>query len=284
MRKAIACIIILVSLSVAVPSLVEPAKEPLYSSEKPVYLKVALDQAGSKAMLVVFDESKGTGKGYDVLYADTDLNRKFDKNEKVSARSHNCLTVVDQKGTLLARFTFDESKWTAKQRDELYANINADIKVHGAPGVKCDFPAVKVNVRSSNGPANSPDSCDVIFNYEKHTYPARTTEGFLATATIRLQEGSAQWEYSCGGTLKPSEKLGSAPVWNFLHTPKLKITAEPDRRRRENLGIGLELLSGEAYLTRGEAGAPLKARVEVKKSDGRVAHKANGDLSKFGFG
>ena len=282
MRKAIARIIILVSL--AVPSLGEPAKEPLYSSEKPVYLKVALDEAGSKAMLVVFDESKGTGKGYDVLYADTNLNRKFDKNEKVSATSHNCLTVLDEKGTLLARFVFDESNGSAKRYDELYADINADINLSGAPGVECDFPPLKVNVRSSNRPANSPDSCDVIFNYEKHRYPAKSRESFQATATIRLQEGSAQWEYSCRGTVRPSEKVGSAPVWNLLHTPKLKITTEPDKLRRGNLGIGLELLSGEAYVTRGEAGAPLKARVEVKKSDGRIAHKADGDLSKFGFG
>ena len=284
MRNRVGIIVLPVLLSLALSCGAEPAKEPLYSSEKPVYLKVALDQAGSKAMLVVFDESKGTGKGYDVLYADTDLTRKFDKNEKVSARSHNCLTVVDQKGTLLARFTFDESKWTAKQRDELYANINADIKVNGAPGVRCDFPAVKVNVRSSNGPANSPDSCDVIFNYEKHTYPTKTTESFWATATIRLQEGSAQWEYSCRGTVKPSEKLASALVWNFLHSPKMKITAKADNRRRGNLGIGLELLSGDINVEGKKAGIPLKARIEIKKPNGGVAHKTDGDLSKFGFG
>jgi len=259
MRKVIGCSIVLALLSLALSSLGDPAKEPVYSSEKPAYVKVALNEGGSKVLSVVFDESKGTGKGYDMLYADVDFSGRLDKGKKLAARISKC--------------TY---------------------------GIHCNFPAIELNVPSSNGPSKISDPCEVIFNYSKHSSPVETsttrlralsstpatttTESFTASSKMKVREGSARWEYSFRGDIKPSENLKNAPVWNFLHAPKMKITAKPDDRKKGNLGVGLELLSGEINVEGNKAGVPLKAHVEIKKPNGRVVHRADGNLDKFGFG
>lgn len=48
--------------------------DPSYRSRKPLFCKIALPAADMKILTVAFDESRGTGKGYDVLYADADLS------------------------------------------------------------------------------------------------------------------------------------------------------------------------------------------------------------------
>lgn len=47
-------------------------KEPQYKSEKPQYAKILL--VNSKELVLLFDESQGTGTGYDTMYADVNLN------------------------------------------------------------------------------------------------------------------------------------------------------------------------------------------------------------------
>jgi len=267
MKKLIGALAICAVLSLAlygparnILELSERAKEPAYSSEKPVYLKLALNEDGSKTMSVVFDESKGTGKGYDVLYADVDLNGRFDQGEKVSAKSHNC-----------------------------------------SSGVHCDFPAIKVKAAYSGKAAGTSNPCEVTLNYSKHwtrrrtaarilsllSAPATTTtarESFLISSNVKLDEGATRWEYSLRGSVKPSETSRSAPVWSVLRTPELKLTAKPDEQKKGNLGVGIELLSGESNLAGKKAGAPLKAKVEIKKPDGSVVHQADDNLDKFGLG
>lgn len=56
-------------------------RNPLLISKKPIYAALRLDGRGtSGVMLAVMDESKGTGKGYDTIYADT--NRNFDLSDE----------------------------------------------------------------------------------------------------------------------------------------------------------------------------------------------------------
>ena len=50
-------------------------KEPKYVSEKPAYRFFAFGPEGKSVMAMVLDESQGTGKGYDVLYIDLNLDR-----------------------------------------------------------------------------------------------------------------------------------------------------------------------------------------------------------------
>jgi len=50
-------------------------KEPKYVSEKPIYRFFVFGPEGKSVMAMVLDESKGTGKGYDVYYVDLNLDR-----------------------------------------------------------------------------------------------------------------------------------------------------------------------------------------------------------------
>ena len=50
------------------------AKEPAYKSEKVRYTLWALGEGKKSVMTMVWDESGGTGKGYDTFYFDTNFN------------------------------------------------------------------------------------------------------------------------------------------------------------------------------------------------------------------
>jgi hypothetical protein len=221
-------------------------------------LKVALAEDGSKLLSVVLDESKGTGSGYDVLYADTDLNGAFDEAEKVTAKTWKC----------------------------------------SPTGLHCDFPAVKVSVTPKSEALGKTCGCEITLNYAKHTYttegttilgqqsaPTTTTsENFGASSNIKVGEGASQWEYSFSQAIKASQKPGDAPVWNFLGTPKLALTSKADDRNPGQLGIGLELMTGETRIDGKKGTTAINARVEVRKPDGKVVHKDEGPADKYGLG
>jgi len=271
MKRVIGAIALLLLSSLPLPRLAESAEQPNYSSEKPLYAKVALTEDGSKVLSLVFDESEGTGKGYDVLYADANFNGRFDESEKLAAKIHRC----------------------------------------SPTGMHCNFPATKLNVRYNRKAIGVPNPCEVTLNYARHSYTTAlkavelsvrlpggksaaktlnpslskttTNENFYVSSTIRLQ-GSAQWEYTFTSDVKPSESLQNAPVWSFNRAPELKITTRPDPKQKGNLGIGLELVSGEAAIDCKKAGTPIKAHAEIKKPDGTVVHQGDDTLDKFTFG
>jgi len=67
-------------------------KEPKYCSTNPLYVNITFGQEGKNSMLCAFDESKGTGKGYDIVYVDENMNndltdesaKKFLRDEDAS--------------------------------------------------------------------------------------------------------------------------------------------------------------------------------------------------------
>ncbi len=260
MRKLSAALIISACLALGLAYAAESAKKPVFGSQKPLYLKVALAEDGSKLLSVVLDESKGTGNGYDVLYADTDFNGAFDEPEKVTAKSWKC----------------------------------------SPTGLHCDFPAVKVSVTPKSKALGKTCSCELTLNYAKHTYtterstsiipgqksaPTTTTnETFGASSNMKVGEGAGQWEYSFGTAVTPSEKPVDAPVWNFLGAPKLALTSKADDRNPGQLGIGFTLMAGETRIDGKKGTTAINARVEVRKPDGKVVHKDEGPTDKYGFG
>ncbi len=58
-----------------------------YKSRKPFYAKIILTEDGSKVLSLVFDESRGTGKGYNTIYADVNFNGSFDEAEKIKGKT-----------------------------------------------------------------------------------------------------------------------------------------------------------------------------------------------------
>jgi len=104
------------------------AEYPKFVSKNPKFAKIAITQDGSKVLAVAFDESKGTGTGYDTLYADTNFNDKFDKSEKIAGKvlhdgraisvsffmpklsiPFNARTKAEQQSLAFAYVTFPES-------------------------------------------------------------------------------------------------------------------------------------------------------------------------------
>ena len=53
-----------------------------FKSNRPLFFKLAMDPAGSTALLFAVDESKGPRSGYDVLYWDTNHDEAFAPREK----------------------------------------------------------------------------------------------------------------------------------------------------------------------------------------------------------
>ncbi len=67
MRRPTSAAIPLLVLAMPVASGAEPGTRPAYSSDKPLYAKVVLDEGGSKVLALAFDESQGPGRGYDAI-------------------------------------------------------------------------------------------------------------------------------------------------------------------------------------------------------------------------
>ena len=57
-----------------------------FKSKKPLYAAIAINEKGDKILKLVFDESGGTGNGYDDLYADTNFNGVFEQSERYSGK------------------------------------------------------------------------------------------------------------------------------------------------------------------------------------------------------
>jgi len=148
--------------------------------------------------------------------------------------------------------------------------------------------------------------CEVTFNYQKHTYQTRSTrprlltriltlsnpapaavttsENFDVLTGVELRQGSARWQYSFRGSIKPSERLNDAPRWSFRGAPTLTIATRPDGQKKGNLGIGLTLQAAGNRFECKSGGLPAKAHVEIKRPDGRVVHRDDAPLDKFTFG
>lgn len=73
-------------------------KESVYISKEPVYAKLLL--INDEELTLVFDESKGTDKGYDILHADTNFNNNLTDD------SGN-LNISDLKQTAILNLNFN---------------------------------------------------------------------------------------------------------------------------------------------------------------------------------
>lgn len=264
MKNVIGVVAVVSVLSLFPLCMVEGAKQATYTSEKPVYAKVAVTEDGSKALSVVFDESQGTGKGHDLLYADADFNGVFEDSEKLAP--------------------------------EVARTIGAD-------GLFCFFPPVKVNVPYNDKAKEVSDPYDVKFAYRKEPGPAESTakgssstagqpssatattsEYFDAFVTIRLREDSGTWEHSFIGAMKPAESVEKAPVWSFSSPPALNIATQPDGVNMGKIGIELKIMAGEIRVESTKNGEQVKAHVEMKRPDGKVVHRGDEFLGQFWFG
>lgn len=278
----------------------EVAKPVGFKSAKPLYARVALNQDGSKILSVVFDESEGTGTGYDVLYADVNFNGGFENGERFekapppnvqstglippgwSSNTFQPITVnvpFNEKAQNIAnpcQIVFTHQRYQVFPRGPFITSF----------GVRSDELTEVLQVIERVGPKKAV----AAENYRlRSAGQPQMREDFSVRALIRLRQDSPTgqpgvWQYSFDGKIQPSESLESAPVWRFDAKPELTVSTRPDGRNEGNLGIGLELKAGDRQFECNKDGAPPKPHVEIRKPDGVVAHEGDDDLGKFRFG
>ncbi len=270
MRKSVLAISILLFLTLAVACWGDPSGEIAYASQKPQYSKIALSQDGSTVLNVVFDESKGTGKGYDVVYADTAFSGQFDKASKVEGVLYKCTSGF--------HYFFPPIK--------LKAPYNGKAAGISEP-CQATFSYQKHTTRSGTA-SRLLRSSSVV-----------TTEQFAVKSDVWLRDGATERRYSFSRTLKPAPDSNGGPARIFPRTAAMTVIATPDGIREGNLGLKLDLADAEktagatspssdcgcAGTTKDfECQPDVKAHVEIKDSDGRVVHQDDAPLSQFAFG
>ena len=253
---------------------VEATGRVTYKSEKPRYAKVVLNADGSKVLSVVFDESGGTGKGYDILYADVNFNGKFEESEMLMKLS---------------------------QPPVVHYSLRTGLVPVGWSSLT--FPPISVPVPYNEGGKGIENPCQIVFTYQRYLstersilrestgivlvespVPDKLKEEFSARCEIRLRQDFSSWEYSFEGGIEPSENPEAAPVLSFNGKPAFDLIVKPDGRVKGNAGVGLGLLvAGNRFECKKE-GSPPKARVEIRKPDGEVVHQGEATLDKFTFG
>jgi hypothetical protein len=80
-----AVILLLAILLMATAAGAAPPQPVKFMSAKPLFVKMAMGGEGAPVMALAFDESQGTGKGYDTIYADINADTVFESSEKISA-------------------------------------------------------------------------------------------------------------------------------------------------------------------------------------------------------
>ncbi len=286
MRKLLGAIVLSALLVMAFSCLAQQGKGVTFSSEKPRYAKVALTEDESKVLCAVFDESKGTGKGCDVLYADTNFNGVFEESEKLTPRIEKCSTGF-------------HCNYPAIKLDVPYND-----KAKGIPN-PCEV------TFTSAWHSSPPRTTTILGVTLPGPAPTTVSENFYVMATVRLPRESERWEYSSyASDAKPAESPEKAPVFRLAGTPKLTISTQPDGRKEGNFGVALTvaLVRPSASIT-GRSGAakeassvapqptsaevPIQvkmkdaapqAHVEIKTPDGKLVHKGDDALDKFVFG
>lgn len=85
MRRSVSLLLVLLLSAVGVPAAQIAGYSP--ASDNALVYHVRLGPGGeAAAMIVVLDESEGTGKGYDIAVADLDLDGKLGDQEKVTKK------------------------------------------------------------------------------------------------------------------------------------------------------------------------------------------------------
>lgn len=237
-----------------------PAK---FRSAKPLYVRLALNEDRSKVLLAAFDESKGTGSGYDLMYVDADFSGTFERIERVKTMTPPRVQRIEEEVLL----TFVSGRST--RRPASASMLRTAL-----------FPAVKINVPYNSKATGMSEPCRVKFVCE--TRGGRSS--LTVSQTVRMRGEGTIWAYEFSGQVNPSSDLKKAKVCRLDVEPRLKIETRPDKKKQGQIGIGLDLLSGSHELSATKGDQPLQAQVEIQAPGGKVVHRGKEKLSQFGFG
>ncbi len=245
MRKLITGAVAFVLLAPTMSSLLGATKEPSYRSQKPLYAFMVLDEAYTKVLELVLDESEGTGKGYDTLYADFNLNGDLTDDEVIKG------AIRRTDGTLICSF----------------------------PAVE---PPVPYNERGKG--VDKPWVITISYVQYGMGQGERMDRRFSFAAKVRLKDESAVWECSFLETLYPVEKPEGVPAADFGGKPALMLLTKPDQEKEGHTGIAAYLRAGGKSLTCSRGEQPTIAHVLIRNEDGKTVHSEDVSSEKLKFG
>lgn len=113
-----------------------------FVSANPRYAAVVLPEFGAKSISIVFDESKGTGKGYDIVFLDANLDGTIGEGERFSADSDDpemekvvihsfpnvTLSYPESKMPVSYQMSFFYSRFEADESFSIYVNRKMQYK------------------------------------------------------------------------------------------------------------------------------------------------------------
>lgn len=217
---------------------------PVFKSAHPRFAKFAIAQNGSKAMLVAFDESKGTGKGYNTLFADTNYDGKIEASERVGKPGDNT-----------------DSVFIPFPQVRINTRFNADAKSASVP-TEFAFYYTKLTNETAGDPA----------------------ENFSANVTFELRQGKVPYDYCLTANFIPSYTVKKAPFLDFRGIPSIKAETKPDTSKEGFTGISLSLMVGKWNVSTTGNEGPMTAALTIRDANGKRIESRIDDLSNFGFG
>jgi len=251
MKKAIGCIVAVVLISASLACAAEGIKEPAYRSKKPLYAAVVLDEAGTKVLTLAFDESAGTGKGYDTLYADVNVNGDLTDEKAIGG---NRLGLRGSSSTCSFPFTMDvpyneKSKGVEKPWE-------LTVAIHEYTPSR-------------------------LFGLVR----GQTQQQVSIDGRMRLKDEAGEWQYIFSFGMQPAEDSAAASPIRFRGKPVLRVMTQPDRQKEGNTGIAAYLSLDPVVLSQClKAGQPVKAHVLVKDAQGKTVHSEDVSHDKLTFG
>ncbi len=250
MKNLIRPIAIMVSVGVACSCAFGALKEPAYQSKKPLYAKVVLDEAGTKILKLVFDESGGPGRDYDTIYADLNLNNDLtdDKPIKGKLRRETNLRECSFPPVEIA-FPYNEKASGVEKPWTIEVSY-----FHFAPASR---------LRRGRAPQELSLSCQ---------------------GTIGLKDESGEWQYSWRDTLPVAEKPNGILALAFGGAPSVRIGVKPDPEKKGNVGIAAYLVANGVSVGYTKAGKAATAHVKVTGEQDNIVHSEEVALEKLRFG
>jgi hypothetical protein len=226
-------------------------KEPKYSSEKPLYARLALDQKATKVLTLAFDESGGTGKGYDTAYADLNLNGDLTDDKAI-------------KGTL---------------------------RRYGGSNVTCSLGPIAVDVPYNEKAQGVEKPWELTINYHQLTrsrlfglIKGETYRSLLLLRRMKLKDERGEWVYSLQTLVKQDKSLAEASPIAFGGEPMLQLDTKPDPQKKGNRGIAADVRLGSTIFRCLRGGQAVPAEVRVTSQDGKTVHSDEVLSDKLSFG
>lgn len=247
MRNITGGTLFFVAVAIALFCQGEMWKEPAYSSDKPLQAFVALDEAATKVLKLVLDESGGTGKGYDTIYADVNLNGDLTDDKPLKGE------LEKEEGSTYATFppiaveTPDEGDVARKRVWQFTINYE------------------EYQMRRLFG-----------------LLPGRVNRSFEVEAELSVKDASGEWVCSFAAGLDFAEKGETALVSPVGEKPVLVLRVGQDRQKEGAVAAIAYLISDAEQMGCNHDGKPLNARVLVRDSQGKVVHSEDVPLDRLG--